>query len=697
MSNTFRRASDLKTLTLNPKATLGEGGEGSVFAAGNRLAAKIYRKPSEAIQQKLKAMLAQTSANALVNQDVGIAWPLDLLLDEAGQIVGFLMPQALAARPIVDYYNPKTRLSFSPLFSYRDLHRTARNLAAAIEKLHAQGYIVGDLNESNILVTQSAQVTLVDADSIQVIDGETLYHCRVGKAEFMPPELQGQSLSTITRTAEQDNFALAILIFQTLMEGSHPYAGIYTGEGEPPTLAARIAAGHFPYGDQPVPYRPSPLALPFTLLHPKLQAFFQCCFVDSQENPQIRPTAAHWREALTLAEQELRPCTVNPRHAYGSHLDACPWCFRKALLKDRDPFPEKVDLPKPTPVVAKPKKLPVFGILVGISFAFIAAMVAALWVGEYRNGTRPQWLESYLPKEPPKPREHKPNPYYIGKTYSEKLQISFCKSGNQIAFPESNNKDLLKGFEAHCQPSSLKLASNIFKQIYPSLNKASDIQNYDSASFEIGSESARDFLPMLSGNTLSPNGQYFASKLVEKGNSTYVLLTDTSSNKLIRRINTKSVWISVVTFSPDSKKLAIGQDDGVVKIFSVTSGALISELHVADLYISDLKFVENGTVLCIGIESEGFRFVSIPSGKIIRTSYLSNSDSTIAFSFDEKRFAFICGEYEICVSDTHSGKVLIRMDSNGDNPGLIVFSKDGKRLAIRDWYTNEIAIYDLKL
>ncbi len=339
----LRRASNLMPLTLNPKAALGAGGEGSVFEVGNRLAAKLYRKPSEAIQNKLKTMLVQQSPDA---QDESIAWPMDLLLDESGIIVGFLMPQAIAAQPIVDYYNPKTRLGFSPSFNYRDLHCTARNLAAAVEKLHEQGYVIGDLNESNILVTQTAQVTLVDADSIQVIDGENLYRCRVGKAEFMPPELQGQNLSEVTRTDEQDNFALAILIFQTLMEGCHPFAGIYTGEGEPPSLAARIAAAHFPYSGQSVPYRPSPLALPLTLLHPKIQEFFQRCFVDSQRNPQIRPTAAQWHEALTVAEQELRSCTVNIQHAYGSHLATCPWCERKNLLKGRDPFPAKVETPK---------------------------------------------------------------------------------------------------------------------------------------------------------------------------------------------------------------------------------------------------------------------------------------------------------------------------------------------------------------
>lgn len=687
----LRCASDRRSLTLNPKATLGEGGEGSVFAAGNRLAAKIYRKPSEATQRKLKAMLAQTSAKSLTNQDVSIAWPLDLLLDEAGEIVGFLMPQALASRPIVDYYNPKTRLGFSPFFSYRDLHRTARNLAAAIETLHAQGYVVGDLNESNILVSQSAQVTLVDADSIQVIDGETLYHCRVGKAEFMPPELQGQSLSAITRTTEQDNFALAILIFQTLMEGSHPFAGIYIGEGEPPTLAARIGAGHFPYSEQPIPYRPSPLALPFTILHPKLQAFFQSCFVDSQQIPQNRPTAAHWREALTVAEQDLRPCTVNPRHAYGSHLDACPWCYRKALLKDRDPFPEKIDSPKPIPVAAKPKKLPVLSILVGISFAFIAAMLFALRLGAPN-----------------------PNSYLIGTVQPKKLQISFCKEGNRLSFPEDKTLEFLSSFKADCSSSSLRLTSSIFKYLFTheyaawyTWQSGSDDAVLLSKSFKAipkdsYSLSIRDFdaAEALRTNFLSPNGFYFASLIEEEDRdyfSSYVLLSDVRSNKVLTRLRDEDAQISALAFSSDSKFLALGESNGTVKIYSIASSEIILEIHPPDSLIKGLKFIAKDKILCIAGKASGYRLVNVASGRTISVFGLSNfSTNAIAFSPLENRVALASNNNQIQIYETQSGKTLRTLATTDAFPEILIFSNNGKQIAVGS-SPNTIRVYDLQL
>ncbi len=657
----LRCASDRSPLTLNPKATLGEGGEGTVFAAGNRLAAKIYRNPSEATQRKLKAMLSKTSANSLANQDVSIAWPLDLLLDEANQIVGFLMPQALDSRPIVDYYNPKTRLGFSPFFTYRYLHRTARNLAAAIENLHAQGYVVGDLNESNILVTETAQVTLVDADSIQVIDGETLYHCRVGKAEFMPPELQGQSLSEVTRTAEQDNFALAILIFQTLMEGSHPYAGIYTGEGEPPTLAARIGAGHFPYSDQPIPYRPSPLALPFTILHPKLQACFQSCFVNSQESPQNRPTAAHWRAALTIAEQDLRLCTVNPRHTYGSHLESCPWCYRKALLKDRDPFPEKIDLPKPISVAPKPQKPQAFAIFIGICVAFMAvyAVIAQVF---------------------PQVRSNNPNPYLIGSVNMEKFQISFCKNGNRLSFPENINSQLFKGFKADCPLSPLKLSENMYKKIYPheSFNDLSSSNN-DSVILEYQIAST------LRGNSLSPNGRYFASIDESYGD---VLLFDTRSHIVLRHFGDAGNS-SAIAFSPDNKLLAVGQMDGVIKFFSTDSGALILKKHTLESRILGLNFIENGTVLCFSGEAGGYRLMNVQNGNTLGMFGTSNyGGNSVAFSRDERKVAVATVDHNIRVYDTQSGEILNTFTFNSESPRFLAFSKDSRELAVGDFMQN---------
>lgn len=335
-------------LKLDPHALLGAGGEAGVMAVPQEegLVAKVYRRPSEAHARKLACMLANPPDDPMAKQGhVSIAWPIDLLQtpDANRWVVGFLMPRAPGQRPVLEFYNPGKRRQLCPLFSYQYLHRTARNLAAAVGAIHARGYVIGDVNESNLLVTDTALVTLVDTDSFQVPDQQTgvVYRCPVGKPEFTPPELQGKTFREIDRAPEHDLFGLAVLIFQLLMEGTHPFAGVYTAEGEPPPIEARIRSGHFPYGAVKSPYRPAPLAPPYDLLAPELRPLFERCFQAGHTDPTARPTADLWVNALQLAENALITCGVNEQHRFGGHLAACPWCERARRLRGRDPFPSR--------------------------------------------------------------------------------------------------------------------------------------------------------------------------------------------------------------------------------------------------------------------------------------------------------------------------------------------------------------------
>ncbi|MGB3557739.1 MAG: hypothetical protein WBD58_08315 [Geitlerinemataceae cyanobacterium] len=356
-----RQRSNGQLLTLNTE--LGGGGEGKIYAVAqdSSRVAKIYHQPTVEIAAKLAAMVAHPPDDpSAAEGHVSIAWPLDLLEDR-GKVVGFLMPKVSQVRPIHDFYNPKTRRDRTPFFNYLYLHRTARNLAAAVSSLHAGGYVIGDVNESNILVSQTALVTLVDTDSFQVRVGKQIYPCPVGKPEFTPPELQGKTLRHYQRTPQQDRFGLAVLIFQVLMEGTHPFAGVYTGSGDPPPIESRIAAGHFPYGTRRVPYRPTPIAPDGKILHPDLRRLFLQCFDTGYLEPSRRPDAQTWVQVLEAAEQELVICQTNPQHRYSDRLTRCPWCDRTQLLGGRDPFPSRGDVnrwrtPPPQPPPRPPRQ-----------------------------------------------------------------------------------------------------------------------------------------------------------------------------------------------------------------------------------------------------------------------------------------------------------------------------------------------------
>lgn len=336
---------------------LGTGGEADVYAVRDRrgVAFKRYRDQRGAATErgpKLRAMVAQPPAEASpAAGHIAIAWPSAVVTDDGGAVVGFLMPAVDAARalPVFQLYNPQSRLAAAPGFNWRYLLRTARNIAAIVDALHRVGYVVGDLNESNLLVNRRALVTLVDCDSMQVADDSGVtYRCPVGKPEFLAPEFHGTALADTDRTEAGDRFALAVLIHLLLMEGVHPYAAVWRGGGEPPDVATRIRRGLTPHrrGLRRLlgPARhlaPPPMALPLRTLPPLVRRRMRAALTAGRHRPARRPSAADWVRTLDAVEQRLRTCPRQPEHVYGDHLRRCPWCDRfDAGLPDPFPGPE---------------------------------------------------------------------------------------------------------------------------------------------------------------------------------------------------------------------------------------------------------------------------------------------------------------------------------------------------------------------
>ena len=351
----YLRRADGEKIYIDESVPLGQGGEARVYAVSEfpSWAAKVYLDERATPERAAKlAVMRNHPPRVPIGSDdhVPIAWPVELLYDlkNRERVVGFLMPRAYDVVEIIDFYNAQHRLQFNPLFDYRYLLRAARNLAATVRALHARNYIVGDLKHANILATNTALITLVDTDSFQVVDPDTqqIYPCPVRTPEFTPPELQGIATGQEILLPEHDNFGLAVLIFHLLMEGTHPFAGVYEGEDDPPPFEDRIAQGHFPYGANPGPYRPgSRSAPPFSMLPPPIQELFLQCFDAGFADPTVRPTAQEWQNALDEAKRALTHCAENPSHYYSNHLSVCPWCERKVKqLRGVDPFPSEADI-----------------------------------------------------------------------------------------------------------------------------------------------------------------------------------------------------------------------------------------------------------------------------------------------------------------------------------------------------------------
>ncbi|MCZ7639047.1 MAG: hypothetical protein M5U12_25165 [Verrucomicrobia bacterium] len=221
-------------IDLGDHCRLATGGEARIFVHPDdpQQVVKLWHQPSAERADKVRAMLANPPADPMAAQGhVAIAWPTDRLLTAPQRIVGFLMPRVQGVQPIIDFFNPKTRRQRCPLFNWFYLHRVARNLATALRALHERGYVIGDLNECNILASETALVTVVDTDSFQVWDAAQgrLFRCRVGRPEFTPPELQGKSFAEINRETLHDHFRVGHRRVPTAHGGHPPVRGRLPG------------------------------------------------------------------------------------------------------------------------------------------------------------------------------------------------------------------------------------------------------------------------------------------------------------------------------------------------------------------------------------------------------------------------------------------------------------------------------------
>lgn len=301
---------------------IGKGGEGEVYALTNLpgYAVKAYLPSVVASREaKIKAMV-DANLHSSINT---VAFPTKVVADKKGAFVGFLMRLVAEHKEIHELQTPSSRLRHFPSADYRFLVRTAINVARVFGQVHAAGCVIGDINQRSILVSQQATVALIDTDSFQVIQKGKQYLCVVGVPEYTPPELQGQSLKSVVRTADHDAFGLAVAIFQILCMDRHPFSGRFKGAGDM-GIEQAIREFRFAYSTRDTKMEPPPSTVQMADLSPKVRQNFELAF--SPQGVGSRPTPSQWISALEELEQSLRPCTSNKAHHYSRVAPDCPWC-----------------------------------------------------------------------------------------------------------------------------------------------------------------------------------------------------------------------------------------------------------------------------------------------------------------------------------------------------------------------------------
>lgn len=307
---------------------IGSGGEGDVFEIQSKSdsVAKIYHKSLNVEkQEKLKVMVMGCNEELKAIA----AWPIDLIFSvPSGEICGFTMQKISNFWPIHMLYGPSHRKQIFPESNWHFLVRAAKNCAAAFTVIHKNGFVIGDVNEGNILVNKQACVRIIDCDSFQVTGPNSRkYFCEVGVGLFTPPELQDIKNFDIERTPNHDNFGLAILLFLLLFMGRHPYSGVFHSKDDIPMEKA-ILEYRFAFGKRAKlkNISPPPNSVDLSIVPEAIGTAFERAFTEEGVRNPFRPTAEIWWTLLNDLEHKLKQCSSEQNHIFYSGLSDCPWC-----------------------------------------------------------------------------------------------------------------------------------------------------------------------------------------------------------------------------------------------------------------------------------------------------------------------------------------------------------------------------------
>ncbi|MEU1372039.1 hypothetical protein ABZ442_00055 [Streptomyces triculaminicus] len=336
---------------------LKSGGQAAVFEVEGQPGSvvKIYHEPPGPEQERrLCRMLTMAPLGGRpvdFTQQPELAWPTAPARDPGGEFVGYAMRKFGEPEHVqlVALFSRAQRLRMFPdRADWKFLLGVSWNLAFMTARMHDEELVIGDFSSNNVVVDRNGFITFLDCDSIAFTDpvsGEA-FPCEMHTADYSAPERQAGGPAT----RASDDFALAVLIYQILTAGNHPFGGVLHDSDSQATVKDNIAASCS------YVVRPERVVIPRgvidpSVLPPALLALAHRAFGLGVTNPPARPSAREWLVALTQERPSVRTCTARPLHSHGSHLDACPWCARLAAtgvdtfgatpLPDGTPVPEQ--------------------------------------------------------------------------------------------------------------------------------------------------------------------------------------------------------------------------------------------------------------------------------------------------------------------------------------------------------------------
>lgn len=301
-------------IRLSPEDCVGSGGEGSVYVtkmpkSKEKVAIKIFsdKKLSDSaksdLPRKIAAMVEMGNRNnkALIKYS-RIAWPQLLVFDKNKRFAGYAMKRAQGMQ-LTKLAHPKVYENHFPDMNREKVAQMLICLWKSVKFLHERDIYIGDVNLNNVMCSAYYKTCWIDVDSFQIENPGSptgFYPCPVGRPELTPLEHHGvENFTQVRRNSESDLFSLAILTFQCLMLGRHPFEHI--GGGSP---VDNLRKGHVPYlsggsipgKDGAVP--PGPWYNIWDWYTHDVKNLFQRTLKDGLRNIRSRSSADDWIKAL---------------------------------------------------------------------------------------------------------------------------------------------------------------------------------------------------------------------------------------------------------------------------------------------------------------------------------------------------------------------------------------------------------------
>jgi serine/threonine protein kinase len=259
------------------------------------------------------------------------------------------------ASPLFRVAASKSKLDNSELGSWLSYFQIGVNISRGVKRLHAAGLAHSDLSYKNVLIDPvSKTAAIIDIDGL-VVPGLFAPDV-IGTPDFIAPEVLATLHLNIKDpnrklpNIQTDKHALAVLIYMYLLY-RHPLKGgrffgsdIEADEEVKLTMGTKALFIEHPsdksnqnlkreYGDNLVKFKPwTDLSkTPYTILGPYLKELFDQAFIKGLHNPNDRPPASMWEQAL-IKTMDLKLQCANAKcdqqwFIYiGTNSTSCPFC-----------------------------------------------------------------------------------------------------------------------------------------------------------------------------------------------------------------------------------------------------------------------------------------------------------------------------------------------------------------------------------